>query len=91
MRWLTHQVILLTWFFFTFYSVKSSVKKKKKKGLTTHSSCFFEIQKWFYVFILQDNSQLCHILLCATLHKIWAIFDRDLDWNTLDDKERSSL
>lgn len=42
-------------------------------------------------FTLQVIRQLRYTLLSETLHKIWAIFNWDLDWHILDDKERSAF
>lgn len=39
----------------------------------------------------QDIWELRPVLLCETLHEIWAIFNRDLDWNILDNEERSAV
>lgn len=43
-----------------------------------------------YMFVLQEILQLYLPLLYLSPHKIWAIFNRDLDWNVLDVKERTA-
>lgn len=43
-----------------------------------------------FVSFLQNIRELCFVLLRETAHKIWAIFNWNLDWNIFNNKERSA-